>query len=153
LIEANQLLSEEELSHLILQPGFSTRTQTTQVSGRGIGMDAVYSRVQELKGSLHLKSEAYKGCLVELRLPVSLMSTHGILVRSGKQVFAVSSLGVEQILYPGAGTLLQVGHTPMYQVGEDLFATTTLEALLNLAPAQGCAPEAARAALLVREDA
>src|SRR5215510_1365091 len=152
LIDANQLLSEEELSRLILQPGFSTHAQTTQVSGRGIGMDAVYSRVQELKGSLHITSEANKGCLVELRLPVSLMSIHGLLVRVSKQVFAISSLGVEQILYPGAGILMQVGHTAMYQVGEDIYATTTLEALLNLAPEQSREPEVPRPALLVRQD-
>jgi len=152
LIDANQLLSEEELSRLILQPGFSTHTQTTQVSGRGIGMDAVYSRVQELKGSLHFTSEANKGCLVELRLPVSLMSTHGLLVRVSKQVFAISSLGVEQILYPGAGILMQVGHATMYQIGEDIYATTTLEALLNLAPEQSHEPEEPCPALLVRQD-
>jgi CheY-like chemotaxis protein len=67
-------------------------------------------------------------------------------------VFAISSLGVEQILYPGAGTLMQVGHTAMYQVGEDIYATTTLEALLNLAPEQSREPEAPRPALLVRQD-
>jgi chemotaxis protein histidine kinase CheA/ActR/RegA family two-component response regulator len=152
LIEAHQLLSEEELSRLILQPGFSTQAHTTQVSGRGIGMDIVYSRVQELKGSLHLTSEANKSCVVELRLPVSLLSTHGLLVRASKQVLAISSLGVEQILYPGAGTLMQVGHTTMYQIGEDIYTTTTLEALLNLAPEQSREPEAPRPALLVRED-
>jgi chemosensory pili system protein ChpA (sensor histidine kinase/response regulator) len=152
LIDAQQLLAEEELGRLILQPGFSTQTHTTQVSGRGIGMDIVYSRVQELKGALHLTSEANKGCLVELRLPVSLLSTHGLLVRANQQVLAISSLGVEQILYPGAGILMQVGHTPMYQLGEDIHATTTLEALLNLAPEQSCEPEAPRPALLIRED-
>jgi chemotaxis protein histidine kinase CheA len=47
-------------------------------------MDVVYSRIQELKGSLSLASEAHRGCLIELRLPVSLMSTHGLLARSGK---------------------------------------------------------------------
>jgi chemotaxis protein histidine kinase CheA/ActR/RegA family two-component response regulator len=152
LIDAHQLLSEEELSRLILQPGFSTQTHTTQVSGRGIGMDIVYSQVQELKGALHLTSEANKGCLVELRLPVSLLSTHGLLVRGSKQVLAISSLGVEQILYPSAGILIQVGHTPMYQVGEDIYATITLEALLNLAPEQSREPEAPCPALLIRED-
>ena len=151
-IEAHQLLSEEELSRLILQPGFSTQAHTTQVSGRGIGMDIVHSRVQELKGSLHLTSEANKGCVVELRLPVSLLSTHGLLVRASQQVLAISSLGVEQILYPGAGTLMQVGHTTMYQVGEDIYTTASLEALLTLAPEQSREPEAPRPALLVRED-
>ncbi|MDH3644261.1 MAG: response regulator, partial [Gammaproteobacteria bacterium] len=152
LIRENQTLSEEELGRLILQPGFSTRSQTTQVSGRGIGMDAVYNRVQELKGSLHVASEANKGCLIELRLPVSLMSTHGLLVRSGKQVFAVSDRGVEQILYPGSGELGQIGNKTTYRMGEEVFETTTLEAVLNLAPDQRHEQQASRPALLVREE-
>jgi chemosensory pili system protein ChpA (sensor histidine kinase/response regulator) len=152
LIREEQLLSEAELSRLILHSGFSTRSETTQTSGRGIGMDAVYNRAQELKGALEITSETGKGCLIELRLPVSLMSTHGLLVRVGKQMLAISNLGVEQILYRGAGQLLQVGEQTMYQVGAEVFATTTLEALLNMAPAAHDESLSPRPALLVREE-
>ncbi len=152
LINENQSLSNDELSRLILHPGFSTRSQTTQVSGRGIGMDAVYSRVQELKGALELTSEAAKGCLVELRLPVSLMSTHGLLVQAGKQVFAISNRGVEQILYPGAGTLSQMGDKTTYQIGKEVYEATSLETLLHLTPGQPHEQLATQPALVVREE-
>ncbi len=151
LMEAEAVLPEDELGRLILHPGFSTRTQTTQVSGRGIGMDVVYTRIQELKGSLRLASDTGKGCLMEVRLPVSLMSTHGLLVRSGTQVFAVSDLGIEQILYPAAGVLRQEGQTMTYQWGNEALEATTLEALLNL-PVPGTVEElSARPALLIRD--
>ena len=152
LIRDNQLLSEEELGRLTLQPGFSTRSQTTQVSGRGIGMGAVYNRVQELKGSLHIQSEANQGCQIELRLPVSLMSTHGLLVRTGEEVLAVSDRGVEQILYPGMGKPGQMGSKSTYQIGEEVFEATTLAALLNLPTDRRREQRISLPALLVREE-
>jgi chemosensory pili system protein ChpA (sensor histidine kinase/response regulator) len=152
LIRDNQLLSEEELGRLTLQPGFSTRSQTTQVSGRGIGMGAVYNRVQELKGSLHIQSEANQGCQIELRLPVTLMSTYGLLVRAGEAVLAVSDRGVEQILYPGIGKPGQMGSKSTYQIGEEVFEATTLAALLNLPPDRRREQRIALPALLVREE-
>jgi chemosensory pili system protein ChpA (sensor histidine kinase/response regulator) len=151
LVDAQAVLSEEDLGRLILQPGFSTRTQTTQVSGRGIGMDVVATRIQELKGSLRLTSESQRGCLLEVRLPVSLMSTHGLLVRSGSQVFAISDLGLEQILYPRAGVLSQDGDTMFYQLGNESMEAVTLEALLNLRLPDSVEQLAARPALLVRD--
>lgn len=151
LITAQDELTEEEMGRLILRPGFSTRAQATQISGRGIGMDVVYTRIQELKGSLRLSSEAGQGCLIEVRLPVSLMSTHGLLVRSGTQRFAIADLGVEQILYSTTGAVRQDGDTMVYQWGTESLEATTLEALLNL-PVLGTVEQlAARPALLVRD--
>jgi len=152
LIRDNQILSEEELGRLTLHPGFSTRSQTTQVSGRGIGMGAVYNRVQELKGSLHIQSEANQGCQIELRLPVTLMSTHGLLVRAGEEVLAVSDRGVEQIFYPGMGKPGQMGSKSTYQIGEEVFEATTLTALLNLPPDRRHEQRISYPALLVREE-
>ena len=132
LIRDNQALSEEELGRLILHPGFSTRSEATQVSGRGIGMDAVYTRIQELKGSLNLSSTAHQGCLIELRLPVTLMSTHALLVRVEQEIFAVSDRGIAQILYPGAGELGQVGNKTTYQLGYEIYEVKTLWNTLQL---------------------
>jgi chemotaxis protein histidine kinase CheA len=82
LIAADKPLEEEELARLILLPGFSTRGVATQTSGRGIGMDMVYSRLLDMKGSLRYPDPiGGQGCLMELRLPVTLISTHALLVR------------------------------------------------------------------------
>ncbi len=152
LIRDNQVLSEDELARLILQSGFSTRSQTTQVSGRGIGMDAVYARIQELKGSLHLSSVANQGCQIELRLPVTLMSTHALLVRIDQEIFALSDRGIEQILYPGAGELGQVGNKTTYQLGHEVFEATTLWDALRLSSPQPDERLELCPALLIREE-
>ncbi len=152
LISADQTLTEEELARLILQSGFSTRTQATQVSGRGIGMDAVYDRVQTMKGALRLESKPNQGCLVEIKLPVTLMSVHGLLIRAGKQILALSERGIEQILYSGSGELGKVGEQLTYQLGDDIYEATHLESLLNLPPDQRHEERLSRPALLVQDE-
>ncbi len=151
LIRPEQSLSKEELSRLILLAGFSTRDSSSQLSGRGIGMDAVHHAVQALKGSLQLRSEAGAGLTVELLLPASLLSSHSILVRVGAQRIAISSHGVEQILPPNAGELGRVGDYETYKVGEDVYEAFQLPALLRTeAPADERSP---RPALLVCDSA
>ncbi len=152
LIREQQVLSQDELGRLILHPNFSTRSETTQVSGRGIGMDAVYTRIQELKGSLHLSSVTNQGCQIELRLPVTLMSTHALLVRAGREVFAVSDRGISQILYPGAGEVGQVSNKMTYQLGREIFEAKTLWDTLHLRSPQLDEQLAHCPALLIREE-
>ncbi len=152
MIRESQVLSDDELGRLILHPNFSTRSEATQISGRGIGMDAVYARIQELKGSLHLSSSANQGCQIELRLPVTLMSTHALLVRVDREMFAVSDRGIAQILYPGAGEVGYVGNKMTYQLGHEIFETKTLWDALHLRSPQLEDQLASCPALLVREE-
>ncbi|MEJ2095404.1 MAG: ATP-binding protein, partial [Gammaproteobacteria bacterium] len=98
IIDPSEVLTDDDLYRLILLPGFSTSKQTTQVSGRGIGMDVVHSHIQAMKGSINISSVPDNGCLFELRLPVTLISSHTRLVRQRDQVLAVSNRGVVQIL-------------------------------------------------------
>jgi chemosensory pili system protein ChpA (sensor histidine kinase/response regulator) len=132
LLSSEKPLEEEELSRLILLPGFSTRIDTTQTSGRGIGMDAVYSRVQEIKGSLSIESRPGEGCQIELRLPLTLISTHALLVRLGEQRFAISDRGIKQILYPGSGQIHKLGGILTYQTEDEIYELSMLAALLQL---------------------
>jgi chemosensory pili system protein ChpA (sensor histidine kinase/response regulator) len=115
-------------------------------------MDAVYTRIQELKGSLHLSSIAKQGCQIELRLPVTLMSSHALLVRVGQEVFAVSDRGISQILYPGAGEVGQVGNKMTYQLGHEIFEAKTLWDVLHLRSPQLDEQLAHYPALLIREE-
>ena len=152
LISPDQPVSEDELSRLILQPGFSTRSHATQVSGRGIGMDAVYNQLLEIKGSINIESTAGKGCLVELRLPVTLISTHALLIRVRKQVFAVSDRGVEQILHANSGELNKVGDIVTYQMGDEVYEVVHLDTLLNLPTDRRKSDRSNRPALLIRDE-
>ncbi len=152
LINPDTLLDEDAISRMILLPNFSTRKEVTQTSGRGIGMDAVYSQVLKLKGSLTIRSKSNQGCLVEMRLPVTLISTHALLIRVRKHLYAVSDRGLEQILYSGLGEISQFGDKTIYQVGNDIYELNTLDELLNLPADRRGSERQARPLLLVRDE-
>ena len=89
LIRAEQKLSYPELARLVLLPGFSTRDQVSEISGRGVGMDVVATRLANIKGTVELSSEPGHGCEVVLRFQASLVTQHTLLVEAGKQTFAI----------------------------------------------------------------
>jgi len=70
LIKETDNLSEDELAKLILRPNFSTRTEITDISGRGVGMDAVREAVNELQGFIQIKSRRGLGTRIEIQLPL-----------------------------------------------------------------------------------
>lgn len=89
LIRADQRLTRAELARLVLLPGFSTRDQVSEISGRGVGMDVVATRLANIKGTVELSSEPGNGCEVVLRFQASLVSQHTLLVEASKQIYAI----------------------------------------------------------------
>ncbi|HRD66882.1 MAG TPA: response regulator, partial [Candidatus Competibacter sp.] len=152
LLSSDRAHDEDELIRLILLPGFSTHGKTTQTSGRGIGMDMVYSRLLDMKGSLRIQTKAGQGCLMELRLPVTLISTHALLLHMRNQIYALSDRGIEQVLYFGVGTIQTVGDTTTYRLGHDIYELVPLESLLGLPPDRREHGRAAPPVLLVRDE-
>ncbi|MGA8864110.1 MAG: response regulator [Gallionella sp.] len=132
LLDSEHEPSPDELSRLIMVNGFSTREDTTQISGRGVGMNVVYSRVLDMKGTLALNSQSGAGLTVELRLPATLLSAHTLVVRHRNKLIAVSSHGVEDIHYVTADQIEQVGTQQVYRVGDTVHTLVRLESLLDL---------------------
>jgi chemosensory pili system protein ChpA (sensor histidine kinase/response regulator) len=89
-------LSSAELDRLILLAGFSTKTEVSQLSGRGIGMDVVFQEIRRLKGNLEIKSTPGQGCRFLLSLPTSSLLLKALLVQSGQQVLSLASYGIKQ---------------------------------------------------------
>jgi two-component system chemotaxis sensor kinase CheA len=81
VIAADAELSESEIHQLIFSPGFSTRNQVTDVSGRGIGLDVVKTNICQLKGELQLESTEGQGTCFRIILPLSLAIIDGMVVR------------------------------------------------------------------------
>jgi chemotaxis protein histidine kinase CheA/ActR/RegA family two-component response regulator len=131
LIAEGQTLLDDELARIVLLPGFSTRDESTEVSGRGIGMDAVYSRVLQLKGSLRMVNRAGQGLTVELRVPTSLMTTHGVLVRVADQIVALTSFGISGINHVTADQVRKVGNNEVFVEGEQVHHLLKLDQLLG----------------------
>ncbi len=118
------LLTEEELAAateaqvqaLVLRPGFSTARMITNLSGRGVGLDAVRAAVERLRGSLALDSRPGQGLTVTLRLPVSLTATRALLVRDAGETFALPFEDIRCIVRLQPDALHQVeGRTCFYR--------------------------------------
>jgi two-component system chemotaxis sensor kinase CheA len=90
-------LSEQEVLNLIFEPGFSTATAVTEVSGRGVGMDVVRSAMEKLKGTVHVSTQLGKGTTIQLRAPLTLASIQTLLFRVGGRLFAVPLSSVVEI--------------------------------------------------------
>ncbi len=82
-------MSNEQLLNLIFMPGFSTGDQITNISGRGIGLDVVQTKISQLNGKLRVMSELNKGCVVQIELPTTMSTLKAFLVQSCEQTFAI----------------------------------------------------------------
>lgn len=96
LADGDAEIGERELSHLIFTPGFSTASEITAVSGRGVGMDVVKRSIDALRGSIQIHSRPGVGTAFTLRLPLTLAIIDGLLVEIGKDRFVLPLSAVEE---------------------------------------------------------
>ncbi|WP_372158967.1 chemotaxis protein CheA [Xanthomonas arboricola pv. pruni] len=97
--EAAARLSTDECLHLIFMPGFSTKAEVTDISGRGVGMDVVQSRIRELSGQIQIQSELGRGSRFMIRVPLTLAILPTLLVQAGEAVYALPLARVVEVLH------------------------------------------------------
>ena len=97
--EAAARLTTEECLHLVFLPGFSTKTEVTDISGRGVGMDVVQSRIRELSGQIQIQSELGRGSRFLIRVPLTLAILPTLLVQAGDAVYALPLARVLEVLH------------------------------------------------------
>ncbi len=124
---------DAEVFDLIFRPGFSTAAGVTEVSGRGIGMDAVVERLERLKGSILTESRAGEGATFTLSLPLTLSTAHALLFRSGGDVFCLPTDALEKTLLLSAGEIASVEGKATVVVGGTPLAFAWLADVLGLA--------------------
>lgn len=108
LIDPGAKLSEDEVRRLILQPGFSTKGEVTEVSGRGVGMDVVNDRVSGLKGRLDIESSHDGGSRFIVRVPVSSGAVQALIVQCAQEEVALPSDQVVQALSSDEVKIVQI---------------------------------------------
>jgi len=97
LLQPDVPVSDAELFNFVLQTGFSTASEVSQLSGRGVGMDVVANEIRQLGGSLTIESERGHGTTFNIRLPFTLAVTQAITVRAGDTTFAVPMTSVQAV--------------------------------------------------------
>lgn len=144
LIDADSAarLGPEECLNLIFLPGLTTRSQVSDISGRGVGMDVVQSRIRELGGQIRVDSELGRGSRFVLRLPLTLAILPTLLVHAAGDAYALPLARVHEVLHApasaltwidGRGTLDRRSHTmPLLDLRDWLGCPAHGEALLTI---------------------
>jgi two-component system chemotaxis sensor kinase CheA len=96
LISAEEELSDDEIYSLVFSAGFSTATNVTSVSGRGVGLDVVKRAVDSLRGSISVESTRGIGTTITLSLPLTLAIIEGLLVQIGEEYYILPLSSVEE---------------------------------------------------------
>jgi two-component system, chemotaxis family, sensor kinase CheA len=90
-------LGDQEVLNLIFEPGFSTASEVTEISGRGVGMDVVRTVVDRLKGTVNVSTQKNAGTTIQIRVPLTLASIQTLLFRVGGRLFAIPLSSVIEI--------------------------------------------------------
>ena len=128
--EANTL-DERQSLNLIFLPGFSTKTQISDVSGRGVGMDVVKTNIQKLNGTIEIRSEPGKGSVFIISLPLTLAILPVLLVLLGDQPFALPLSLVREILPIEHDKIREVGGKETLVVRGEVLPVISLARLLG----------------------
>jgi two-component system chemotaxis sensor kinase CheA len=143
--EAAAALDGKGAAELLFLPGFSTAEVTSDISGRGVGMDAVRTMIRELGGEVTLTSELGQGTVAQIRLPLTLAIMNALLVEAGGQPYAIPLDRVERTLRLADQTLRSVAGQRMLVLRDGVLP------VLDGAQALGAAPAAdAEHAVIVR---
>jgi chemosensory pili system protein ChpA (sensor histidine kinase/response regulator) len=105
LLQREASIGEAELARLILLPGFSTRNEVTEISGRGVGLDVVADRLRAMKGRIDIDSRAGQGSRFVLTVPATTGLQHALVVEIAGQTYALPSEGIVLALAAGQGQL------------------------------------------------
>lgn len=92
-------MNERELSQFLFQSGFSTKEEVTELSGRGVGLDVVWSNVEKIKGRIRIESQPGQGTSFILHFPLSLSTLQGLFVYSNKDKYLVPAQHIVDIIY------------------------------------------------------
>ncbi|MDY1047361.1 MULTISPECIES: chemotaxis protein CheA [Pseudomonas] len=97
--DAADRLSESDCYNLIFAPGFSTKTEISDVSGRGVGMDVVKTKISQLNGSINIFSAKDQGSKIVIKVPLTLAIMPTLMVMLGNQAFAFPLVNVNEIFH------------------------------------------------------
>jgi two-component system chemotaxis sensor kinase CheA len=137
LVEASRTeLSDDELVRLISRSGFSTAERVTDISGRGVGIDAVMNRVRSMGGAVEIRSKAGEGTTVTVRLPLTLAIVRALLARVRDEVYAVPMAHVNETVELVPQALRRVRGREVMTMRDDVLPLIRFDELVRL-PAAG----------------
>lgn len=152
LIGPEEIINEKDLHQLILQPGFSTKADATQVSGRGVGMDVVATRIAQLRGNLSIRSDEGRGTEFTISVPQSLLKTHVVLLRSEPYLYGILSSSFEQIIHVDAGRIVERDGKQYVDFANEDYEVKPIRELVGISAEHEPRPSRARETVILTRD-
>lgn len=136
-----QAMSDCQVLRFIFEPGFSTATSVTHISGRGVGMDVVRSNIEHVGGAVDIQSVGGQGCTIRIRLPLTLAIVSSLIVSARGELFAFPQASVLELIRlsddaPGRFDMLH--NVRLFRLRDDLVPVVTLGDALELPARQSC---------------
>ncbi len=133
LITTEDSLSDQDITGLIFQPGFSTTKKVTDISGRGVGLDVVKKSIETLRGRIEVQTEKGKGSTFTLVLPLTLAIIDGMVIKVGSERYIIPTLSIIESISPVSGMLSMVtGKGELLSVRGELIPFFRLSRLFNI---------------------
>jgi chemosensory pili system protein ChpA (sensor histidine kinase/response regulator) len=127
-------LSERELREFLFRPGFSTASSTSELAGRGVGLDVVRANVHALNGEIEIHSETGRGACFTVKVPLTLIISQALFVRCGMSTFAFPLAVVEEIRRLRPADIEDVGGKLLTRVRDVVTEVVRLDSQLALPP-------------------
>lgn len=108
VISANQHLTDDELVNLVFHPGFSTKSEVSEISGRGVGMDVVKTNIEKLSGEVKITTKVGSGSTFRVVLPLTLAIIEGMVTKIGEERYIIPLAQIYESLSPTKETLHHV---------------------------------------------
>jgi two-component system chemotaxis sensor kinase CheA len=152
LVSAEATLSDAEVVELIFAPGFSTAEATTEVSGRGVGMDVVRNNIESIGGRVEVSSVAGRGSRFSIHLPLTLAIVDGQMLRLGTETYIIPVPAIVESVRVRPGLVERlVGHGDVMCFRGEYVQLLDLAALLGVRGAAGLAADTGRDLIMVIE--
>ena len=122
-----EVLNEQEAFQLVFMPGFSTSSEVTETSGRGIGLDVVQKTVSSLNGTIDIKSSSGQGTQFTIKLPLTLAIIQSLMVETAGEVFAIPLAGVLESIRLDAAEIHRVASGELIKLRDRLLPIVRLD--------------------------
>ena len=124
-------MNDRELTQFLFLSGFSTKDEVTELSGRGVGLDVVWSNVEKIKGRIKIESTPGKGTSFILYFPLSLSTLQGLFVRSNKEKYLIPSQHIVDIIYRKKSEYITLQNQSYIKLESQLIPCFSLSSLFD----------------------
>lgn len=125
-------MTNEQITNIIFTPGFSTGEEITNISGRGIGLDVVQTKISQLNGKVKIISEVNKGCCVQIELPTTMSTLKAFVVKVADKIFAIPMNSINTVVWKKADEIFSSKNKKNITLNDKTTPIYYLSDILNL---------------------